>query len=128
MLSSMAAQATLLDPAAIERAFQMAAHLPTKDRLRLRVGVLSSEGVMLAGGLLRGVEQASFLRDQLQIVGFFEFVPEAVANSYGCDVLLKQQAAPGEGRPEDFLRTPAGAVWPPRKPRRRSPRSAKGAA
>lgn len=124
----MTARTNIPDPAAIERAFQMAAHLPTKDKLRMRVGVLSSEGVMLAGGELRGVEQASFLRDQLQIVGFFEFLPEAMANSYGCDVLLKQQPAVGEERPEDFLRTPAGAVWPPRRPRRRLPRSAKGPA
>jgi hypothetical protein len=122
----MAARPNTPDPAAIERAFQMAAHLPTKEKLRLRVGVLSSEGVMLAGGLLRGLEQTSFLRDQLQIVGVFEFVPEPMANSYGCDLLLKQQAAAGGARPDDLLRTPVGAEWPPRKPRRRPARIAKG--
>jgi hypothetical protein len=124
----MPARPNIPDPAAIERAFQMAGHLPSKDKLRLRVGVLSSEGVMLAGGELRGLEQAAFLRDQLQIIGFFEFLPEGMANSYGCDLLLKQQAGAGEERPDDFLRTPVGSVWPPRRPRRRSPRSAKGAA
>jgi hypothetical protein len=124
----MAAQPNTPDPAAIEHAFQMAAHLPSKDKLRLRVGVLSSEGVMLAGGLLRGQEQAAFLRDQLQIVGLFEFLPEAMANSYGCDLLLKQQTGTGEGRPADLLRSASGAEWPPRKPRRRPARSAKGTA
>jgi len=120
----MAARVNPPDPAAIERAFQMAAHLPTKDKLRLRVGVLSSDGIMLSGGMLRGFEQAAFLRDQLQIVGYFEYLPESLAPSHGCDLLLKQQAAMSEETPAELLRAPAGSVWPPRRPRRRSPRSA----
>lgn len=82
------------DPAGVARAFQMASHLPGDEQVRLRVNVLSSEGVMLAGGILSGFEQAAFLRDQLQILGAFECLPAHVARACGCDILLREGAAP----------------------------------
>lgn len=102
--------ATPQDPAAIARAFQMAAHLPGEERVRLRVHVLSSDGVLLAGGILRGFEQAAFLRDQLQNLGFFECLPVGAARAWGCDILLRQAALDVEG-PRGLLRGPPRS-WP----------------
>jgi hypothetical protein len=107
------------DAAAVARAFQMANGLPTSERVRLRVGVLSADGAMIATGTLRGFEQAAFLRDQLQIVGFAEFVPPRALDALGCDLLLKHVRNP-DGQPADLLR-PEGSLWPPPQ-RTRGPR------
>jgi hypothetical protein len=108
------------DAAAVARAFQMATGLPTSERVRLRVGVLSGDGTMIASGVLRGFEQAGFLRDQLQIVGFAEFVPSRPADTLGCDLLLKH-VRDTEGQPPDLLR-PEGSLWPPPHRPRGTPR------
>lgn len=68
----------------------MAVHLPTRDRRRLRVQVVSRDGHLLAAGVLHGQEQAAFLHDQLQILGDFDVVPRALAEERGCDVLLRE--------------------------------------
>jgi len=108
------------DAAAVARAFQMATGLPTSERVQLRVGVLSADGTMIATGILRGFEQAGFLRDQLQIVGFAEFVPPRAIDLLGCDLLLKQIHDP-DGQAPDLLR-PEGSLWPPPHRPRGTPR------
>jgi hypothetical protein len=103
------------DIAAVQRAFQMACGLPTHERVRLRVGVLSADGLMISTGTLRGFEQAGFLRDQLQLLGFAEYVPPRAVDALGCDLLLKHVPEEG-GAPPDLLR-PGGALWPPARSR-----------
>ena len=86
----------------------MAMQLPTSDPQRLRVVVLSADGAVLGAGTLQGREQAGLLRDQLRIVGAFEYAPD-MAGAFGCDLLLQEVpggedegATPilrGEGRP-----------------------------
>lgn len=95
----------------VMHAFQMAAHLPSEEHVRLRVGVLSSEGLVIAGGELRGFEQLAFLREQLQIIGFFEHLPAPREPDYGCDLVLKQQAR-GDALAGGLLRR-GGPLWPP---------------
>lgn len=113
---------SLPDVAGVERAFQMAAHLPTGERIRLRVGVLSLAGEMIFGGTLRGFEQACLLRDQLQILGFAEHRVPRGQEDFGCDLLLKQQVRPDESNSGDLLRR-SSVAWPPviRAPGRRTP-------
>ncbi|HYE39497.1 MAG TPA: hypothetical protein VEB23_06185 [Ramlibacter sp.] len=102
-----------LDDAGVARAFQMASHLPSQEHVRLRVGVLSAEGVMIAGGVVRGFEQAGFLRDQLRIIGFDEHLPSRGEPNYGCDLVLKQQPRLRDGVGADLLRR-GRPLWPPR--------------
>lgn len=104
-----------IDDEGVMHAFQMAAHLPSEERVRLRVGVLSAEGLMIAGGVLRGFEQAAFLRDQLQILGFAEHLPTPAEPDYGCDLVLKQQPR-SEAMAGGLLRR-RGRLWPPARPR-----------
>jgi hypothetical protein len=99
------------DIAAVQRAFQMASGLPTHERVRLRVGILSSEGLMLSTGTLRGFEQAGLLRDQLQLLGFVEYVPARQVDAMGCDVLLKH-VPDTAAQATDLLRTEE-PLWPP---------------
>lgn len=108
------------DAAAVARAFQMANGLPTSERVRLRVGVLSADGTMIATGTLRGFEQAGFLRDQLHIIGFAEFVPPHPTDALGCDLLLKHVQGV-EGQAPDLLR-PERSLWPPPPRPRGTPR------
>jgi hypothetical protein len=112
---------SLPDVAGVERAFQMAAHLPTRERVRLRVGVLSLGGEMIFGGTLRGFEQVCLLRDQLQILGFAEHLVPREQENLGCDLLLKQQVRVDESNTADLLRR-SRVAWPPviRPPGRRS--------
>lgn len=104
----------LQQAAGVARAFQMAAQLPTRERVRLRVGVLSADDVMIAGGTLRGFEQAALLRDQLELVGFAEYVPAAGAPTYGCDLLLKEAPSPHRSGSRDLMRNAPRHLWPPR--------------
>ena len=104
-----------LDDAGVTHAVQMAAHLPSEENVRLRVGVLSAEGVMVAGGVLRGFEQAAFLRDQLLILGFTEHVPARDEPDYGCDLVLKQQPR-SEAVAGGLLRR-GRPLWPPARTR-----------
>lgn len=83
---------TVPDPARVARAFDMAAYLPTEESQELRIHVVSRDGHLLGSGVLRGGEQAGFLRDQLDILGSFELLPAPAAQRRGCDVLLKQAA------------------------------------
>jgi hypothetical protein len=76
----------------------MALQLPTTDPQRLRVVVLSADGAVLGAGTLQGREQAGLLRDQLRIVGAFEYAPGELAGSFGCDLLLREVAG---GEDED---------------------------
>jgi hypothetical protein len=105
-----------LDDAGVAHAFQMAAHLPSQEKLRLRVGVLSVDGVMVAGGVLHGFAQAGFLRDQLQILGFAEHLPASGEPDYGCDLVLKQQPRPREALTAGLLRR-REPLWPPARNR-----------
>lgn len=105
-----------LDDAGVAHAFQMATQLPSHERLRLRIGVLSADGVMVAGGVLRGFEQAAFLRDQLQILGFAEHLPERGEPDYGCDLVLKQQPRAPQALGRDLLRR-RRPLWPPTRMR-----------
>jgi hypothetical protein len=109
----------LQDPAPIARAFQMAMQLPTSDPQRLRVVVLSADGAVLGAGTLQGREQAGLLRDQLRIVGPFEYAPGEMAGSFGCDLLLQEVPGSedeetsilrGEGRPFTVRKRPAGRL------------------
>lgn len=95
----------------VEHAFQMARRLPTRERVRLRVGVLSNDGILIAADTLRGFEQVGLLRDQLQILGFSEYLPSGGAQAWGCDVLLKP-AAGDAAFAEDLLRSDS-LSWPP---------------
>lgn len=116
----MAGRSKLLpDVAGVQRAFQMANGLPTHDRARLRVGVLSADGLMISSGTLRGVEQAGFLRDQLKLLGFAEYVPPRPVDAMGCDILLKH--VPQESAPAPDLLRSAGALWPPVRTRGNQP-------
>jgi hypothetical protein len=105
-----------LDDAGVAHAFQMASHLPSRERVRLRIGVLSAEGVMIAGGVVSGFEQAGFLRDQLRIIGFDEHLPARGEPDYGCDLVLKQLPRPHEGASSDLLRR-GRLLWPPARAR-----------
>jgi hypothetical protein len=105
-----------LDDTGVAHAFQMATQLPSHERLRLRIGVLSADGVMVAGGVLRGFEQAAFLRDQLHILGFAEHLPAHGEPDYGCDLVLKQQPRAPESIGRDLLRR-ARPLWPPARTR-----------
>jgi hypothetical protein len=112
LLSGMAGRSkTIPDIAAVQRAFQMANGLPTHDRARLRVGVLAADGLMISTGMLRGFEQVGFLRDQLRLLGFAEYVPPRPMDAMGCDILLKHMPE-ASGDASDLLRS-AGALWPP---------------
>lgn len=110
-----------LDEAGVTHAFQMASHLPSHERVRLRIGVLSAEGVMIAGGMLRGFEQAGFLRDQLRLLGFDEHVPARGEPDYGCDLMLKQQPRAREAAGADLVRRER-PLWPPAR-KREGPRA-----
>jgi hypothetical protein len=108
----MAAEPNPQDAAAIARAFQMAAHLPTREKLRLRAIVLNSEGSVLAAGTLLGHRQAALFRDQLQILGSFVDRSDTLAAAHGCELLLQQQ--PDEAHPRRAL-TPLRAKAPLRR-------------
>ncbi len=90
----------------------MALQLPTSDPQRLRVVVLSADGAVLGAGTLQGREQAGLLRDQLRIVGAFDYAPEGMAGSFGCDLLL--QEVPG-GEDEGAILRGEGRPFAPRK-------------
>ena len=107
------------DPAPVARAFQMALQLPTSERERLRVVVLSADGGVLGAATLQGREQAELLRDQLRIVGSFDFGPGEMAGRFGCDLVLHEVPGEdegpttirrGEGRPVKVPRRPRGAA------------------
>lgn len=97
----------------------MACGLPTHERVRLRVGVLSADGLMISTGTLRGFEQVGFLRDQLQLLGFAEYVPPRPLDAMGCDILLRH-VPDASGHAPDLLRS-AGALWPPVRTRGNQP-------
>jgi hypothetical protein len=97
----------------------MAMQLPTGDPQRLRVVVLSADGGVLGAGTLQGREQAGLLRDQLRIVGAFEYAPGELASGFGCDLLLQEVPADddgaepilrGEGRPVPVRKRPGKAA------------------
>lgn len=100
------------DPAAVQRAVQMAVHLPSGEARRLRVQVLDRHGHLLASAVLEGFDQAAFLKDMLQNVGAFDMVPAALARERGCDVLLREAYAsrPAE-QPRDLVRTVPAGHW-----------------
>ena len=103
----------------VEHAFQMARGLPTHERVRLRVGVLSGEGLLIASETLRGFEQVAFLRDQLSILGYQEYLPSGGAQPWGCDVLLKR--ASGDADLGDDLLRSDSLSWPPGRTRTAPP-------
>lgn len=100
------------DLPAVQRAFQMAASLPTGAERTIRVGVLAADGVLLASETLAGEEQAAFLSDQLKPLHFSEYRSARTARMFGCDLLLKHSPV-GAGMPDDLVRSD-GTKWPPR--------------
>lgn len=97
--------------AGIARAFHMAVLLPSQDRVRLRVRVLSRGGALLAEGDLRGFDQAAFLRDQLQPLGFFEYAPPPERKARARDLVLRQLQ--GDTSTARLVRKPPPQAWPP---------------
>lgn len=108
----MQAETSAPDPAAVQRAVQMALHLPSDEAKRLRVQVLDRHGQLLASAMLQGADQAAFLRDMLQNVGAFDMVPPPLAAERGCDVLLQEayQGGPAE-QPSDLVRSGSANRW-----------------
>lgn len=100
------------DPAAVQRAVQMAVHLPAREARRLRVQVVDRHGHLLASAVLQSFEQADFLKDMLQHLGAFDLVPAALASERGCDVLLREgYATRPSGEPRDLVRAGSGGHW-----------------
>jgi hypothetical protein len=99
--------------AAIEHALQMAALLPRKEKVTVRVGVLSCDDTLLWTGSLRGLGQARFLRDQLRPLGFDEYLPLPGQTVAGCDWLLKQEPAAAEQERHEIVRSSVPRRWPP---------------
>lgn len=100
----------------------MAMQLPTTDPRRLRVVVLSADGAVLGAGTLQGQEQAGLLRDQLRIVGAFEYAPGERAGSFGCDLLLQEVA----GEEDEGAATILRGDGRPLAPRKRTGKAAQG--
>lgn len=118
----MPSRSPLQDPAPVARAFQMAMQLPTTDPQRLRVVVLSADGAVLGAGTLQGREQAGLLRDQLRIIGAFEYAPGELAGSFGCDLLLQELTGGDEEGATTILRGDGR----PLAPRKRTGKAAQG--
>lgn len=99
--------------AAIEHAFQMAVLLPRKDKVAIRVGVLSCDDTLLWTGSLHGLGQARFLRDQLRPLGFDEYLPVSGQSVAGCDWLLKEEPAAARQARQEIVRSSTARRWPP---------------
>jgi hypothetical protein len=113
----MPSRSSLPDPAPVARAFQMALQLPTSDPQALRVVVLAADGGVLGAGTLQGHEQAELLRDQLRIVGSFEYGSGELAVRFGCDLLLQEDPGDEEGQAA-ILRGGGRPLKLPRRPRK----------
>lgn len=111
-LARMQPEASPPDPAAVQRAVQMAVHLPAGEAGRLRVQVVDRHGHLLASAILQSLEQADFLKDMLRHVGAFDMVPPALAGERGCDVLLQEAYVSRTAQqPADLVRAQPGRKW-----------------
>jgi len=100
----------------ITRTFAMAKHLPTTNRLALKIG-LANDGVLFALGELDGYRQVSFFSSHLRSLGYREHLLGSEDEMFGCDLLFSV-APPPRRRVEDsdpsFIRKSPVELWPVR--------------
>jgi hypothetical protein len=98
----------------ISKAFAMAKHLPTTQRLAVKVG-LARGGALVASGELDGFRQVTFFSEHMRELGYQEHLLGGDDEMFGCDILF---AIPAEPVPDDgdpsFIRRPASELWPVR--------------
>lgn len=98
----------------VAKAFAMAKHLPTTQRLGVQIGLVH-QGVLFARGALDGYRQVSFFASQVRALGWREHLLGGHDEMHGCDMVFSH--APPRARPDDdpsFIRRPAVELWPTR--------------
>lgn len=94
----------------VARLFEMARHLPTTHRTRLRIG-LAHEGALFAHATLDGYRQVNFLAEHLRSQGWREHLLGGDDEMFGCDMLFSSPSTATEDADPSFIRRPAVQLY-----------------
>ncbi|MDB5750228.1 MAG: hypothetical protein JWP65_649 [Ramlibacter sp.] len=104
----------LQDPPAgfdsVARAFAMARHIPSTNRLGLQLGLVS-DGILFAQGELDGYRQVAFFSEHVRDLGYREHLLGSDDDMFGCDMLFSHPAD-HEQRDPSFIRRSPVQLWP----------------
>lgn len=94
----------------VARAFAMARHIPSTNRLGLQVGLVC-DGVLFARGELDGYRQVAFFSEHMRELGYREHLLGGDEDMFGCDMLFSQPACHADDDPSFIRRSPV-QLWP----------------